>query len=640
MVSLLLLSLVVSLYTYSVYQARLEDTFSREIDRYRLGSQVIKDHLLDIVKDIQILAYSQALITYLNHGSVQSLDALNREHHNFSRYKRVHDQIRFLDPTGEEISRVNFDDGIPYIVMKNELQNKRDRYYFTDTFRLDRDQIFISPMDLNIEKGQIEDPLKPIIRVGTPVYDDNGKKRGILLINYLASNLISKLREQLSDSTGDSFLLNNQGYWLMAPDSADAWGFMFNNGRNLSKRYPEVWQHMKTGDSGQRLTQNGLFTWNTVYPLAQNNSSDTAKISQQAEYFWKVGTHIRADIISDISSEFINRAFYLILMLSPAFIVTSFLITRFRFNAKRSLHDLKNNVELQKAITTDIAEGLMVLDLQGKVISINPEAEKLLGIVEKDMINKDALGLLHKTATNENIEDLKIMAVTKSRQPIRVEEDIFNHSNGNPLNVSYKASPLFKDDRVHGVIVAFEDISERKQLKEKLTYMALYDELTGLYNRRQIENLLKTTFLQTQRYLNLLCIALIDIDHFKQINDEHGHLCGDEVLRKIGTLIMESTRAADTAGRYGGEEFLIILHATSLEGAHQWAEQIRKKVSSHPSYLNNENVSLDLSISIGLAAYNIKTKNYEGLIHEADMALYQAKSEGRNRVCGYTPDKT
>ena len=256
------------------------------------------------------------------------------------------------------------------------------------------------------------------------------------------------------------------------------------------------------------------------------------------------------------------------------------------------------------------------------------------------MIDQNALGLLHKTITHQNIEDIRIMAVTKSRQSIHVEEDTFNRSNGNPLNVSYTASPFYKDNKVRGVIVAFEDISERKELREKLTYMALYDELTGLYNRRQIENLLKTTFLQTQRYLNLLCIAIIDIDYFKQINDDYGHLCGDEALRKIGRLIMDSTRAADSAGRYGGEEFLVILHGTSLKGAHHWAESIRKKVMSHEFILNNDNIIANISISIGLAAYDLKIERYENLINVADKALYQAKNEGRNRVCGYSADKT
>ncbi len=133
------------------------------------------------------------------------------------------------------------------------------------------------------------------------------------------------------------------------------------------------------------------------------------------------------------------------------------------------------------------------------------------------MIDQDALTLLHRALTQQGSEDLTIMSVTRSGESIHVEEDAFNRADGQPLPVSYTASPYYKDDRVEGVIVAFEDISERKELNEKLTRLALYDELTGLYNRRQVENLLKHLFNNAQRFEKSLCIAMIDVDYFKKM---------------------------------------------------------------------------------------------------------------------------
>jgi len=105
----------------------------------------------------------------------------------FSKNKKIYDQIRYINETGKEIIRINFNDGKPAIVQKEKLQNKAKRYYFLDTLKLKKNEIFISPLDLNIENGKIEKPLKPMLRIGTPIFDKHGNKKGIILLNYFAN---------------------------------------------------------------------------------------------------------------------------------------------------------------------------------------------------------------------------------------------------------------------------------------------------------------------------------------------------------------------------------------------------------------------------------------------------------------------
>ncbi len=636
-------TIAVSTFFYIRYQSEVEVLLSYENGQTRLGQQVINDQISDVINDLKVISASQNLQDFLTSNDEVSLQKLGNEFLNFSCNKKLYDQIRFLDSTGQERSRANYNNGNCKLVETEKLQNKARRYYFIDAFKLDKGNIFISPLDLNIENGHIEKPLKPMIRIGTPVFDNTGVKRGVLLINYLAKHTIEKLSSTMIGANGNSFMLNKDGYFLHSLHKKDNFGFMFKNKNSFSSRYPLIWRNIKNEDNGQLINESGIFTWNTVYPLVKGSiSSDGAvepfqssnKTFGKEEYFWKVGTHIPAETIQQIVNEKINQTIFLIFLLSPIALISSYLISRIRSSEKITIQALQESEQLQKAITTDLAEGLMVLDLQGKVITINPEAEKLLGLQKEDSIQPGSLGLLHQALIQE-IADLTIINVTRSGESVHIEDDSFNRADGKSLPVSYTASPYYKDDQVQGVIVAFEDISERKQLNEKLTKLAMYDELTGLYNRREIENLIKHTFSNAQRYDKPMCVCMVDIDFFKEINDKYGHQFGDKVLRETCGTLKSVTRKADASGRYGGEEFIVLLNETTLEGAYQWCEVFRKKVEQQSFIYEPENLSINISISAGVAINTNSMDGYETLINNADKRLYQAKKEGRNRVCGF-----
>src|SRR5262249_42430972 len=132
----------------------------------------------------------------------------------FCRQRAIYDQVRYLDADGRERVRVNFNDGRPAIVPEKDLQPKSDRYYFIEAMRLSRGEIFVSPFDLNVEHGQIEQPLKPTIRFAMPVFDGQGVKRGVLVLNFLGNVLLRKLAEVSQPFAGTALLLNGQGDFL------------------------------------------------------------------------------------------------------------------------------------------------------------------------------------------------------------------------------------------------------------------------------------------------------------------------------------------------------------------------------------------------------------------------------------------
>jgi two-component system, cell cycle response regulator len=167
---------------------------------------------------------------------------------------------------------------------------------------------------------------------------------------------------------------------------------------------------------------------------------------------------------------------------------------------------------------------------------------------------------------------------------------------------------------------------------QKLLRMATSDPLTGLFNRGYVDDRFAIELSRAQRHRRQLTLAVIDVDRFKMLNDTHGHSAGDVVLRKIGAILRHSFRQSDTVGRYGGEEFVVILPEINLEDALQKLDSLRELVATTPIELNKRGETVAVTISAGLASLPEDGKDAAELFALADERLFQAKREGRNRV--------
>ena len=175
----------------------------------------------------------------------------------------------------------------------------------------------------------------------------------------------------------------------------------------------------------------------------------------------------------------------------------------------------------------------------------------------------------------------------------------------------------------------------RTRLYEQAEKMATTDGLTGLLNRRTFNSQLQGRLREAQRYGRPLSLLLLDVDHFKKVNDTHGHPAGDAVLRSVARLLAKEARETDIVARYGGEEMALILPETEARGAHAIAERIRKAVGAEPHA--SEQGSLRVTVSLGLSTWPSGGETAEALVKAADDALYRAKQGGRNRVCAANP---
>jgi diguanylate cyclase (GGDEF)-like protein/PAS domain S-box-containing protein len=180
------------------------------------------------------------------------------------------------------------------------------------------------------------------------------------------------------------------------------------------------------------------------------------------------------------------------------------------------------------------------------------------------------------------------------------------------------------------VLVAMNDISQRKEMEAELFRQASTDSLTGISNRRYFMAQAEQELRRSRRFARDMAVMMIDIDHFKQINDKHGHAVGDAILQGVVKRALESLRQSDSLGRLGGEEFAVILPETSLTAATEVAERLRQHMAERPLVAERE--AIPCTVSVGVAQLQAQDGSIDALLNRADEALYRAKHNGRNKV--------
>ncbi|MBL7648500.1 MAG: GGDEF domain-containing protein [Candidatus Hydrogenedentes bacterium] len=212
-----------------------------------------------------------------------------------------------------------------------------------------------------------------------------------------------------------------------------------------------------------------------------------------------------------------------------------------------------------------------------------------------------------------------------SRKPhtyANLHQDLF-------LRIATQLSVILEKSRLYEELYQLN--AELREARNALEHQATHDVLTGLWNRGTILEILDKELARSQRAGHPAAALMIDIDHFKQVNDRHGHLAGDEVLREVSRRLAEVVRKGDALGRYGGEEFLVVLAMDNIAEAETAVDRLRRSIAAVPVTAGNEALSVSVSVGMGI----VKSGEYatgETLLRLADEALYAAKASGRNRV--------
>lgn len=325
---------------------------------------------------------------------------------------------------------------------------------------------------------------------------------------------------------------------------------------------------------------------------------------------------------------------------------------------KRALKELDPSRVIPQRVRSafdTLSEGVLILDMQGQILLSNNAFCKAVRSDPDSLTGISASSFKwEKYSTEQSTENLLYpwIETMKGRQPVTGTRLSLSLDDKNSSIYAVNSTPILdSNDQCKGALVTFDDITEiesknirlRKTLEEleasqneifhqnnELKMLAEIDPLTGCYNRRALFSYFDKIFAEIhEQHQNLVCLML-DIDHFKSVNDNYGHQIGDEVIKLVSRIIRETLRETDIAGRYGGEEFCVVLPDVSNDAALAIAERIRTSVMNSPEY---STIGIKgATISLGVSSSEDNASHPAGMVDLADQALYFAKKNGRNRI--------
>ncbi len=307
---------------------------------------------------------------------------------------------------------------------------------------------------------------------------------------------------------------------------------------------------------------------------------------------------------------------------------------------KRSVEEeLRRSRKKLLDVTSALGEGLCVLDGEGLLDSMNPEAERLLGWTADELQGKS---LWHAVRVGPGTDGAAgdgaaahdtLLKTLRTGESVRVLDDRFLRRDGTRLPVSYVVTPVREDGMVTGAVIAFHDIAAANRAREALeranqllSRQASTDALTGIPNRLLFDVALRRETGMSRRHAVPLSVIMFDIDRFKLINDGYGHAVGDLVLQEIAALVPKNLRQGDVFARWGGDEFVVLLPFTDAAGGRAMAERLRTAIDE-----NTFSTVGKVACSFGVAQLG-PADGGEAVLDRADRALYRAKGGGSDRV--------
>ena len=279
----------------------------------------------------------------------------------------------------------------------------------------------------------------------------------------------------------------------------------------------------------------------------------------------------------------------------------------------------------------------VVIDETGKVVKNNLALSTITGMKSKEMLKAGSFDDCLRLELDGR--SFSIKNILKFSEPGRIDEVIGSSQGHSYLNLIIGYYPFYADTKsILGAFILLRDVTAETQLQGKYvdkSKQSITDKLTNLYNRHYLEQafpkLVEDAEASPENSQNSkISVVMFDIDKFKGINDGYGHPAGDYIIAKIADIIKETFRKSDVVCRYGGEEFLAVLPASTLAEAGKVAEKIRRRIEQEKFLWEDE--LIPNSISIGIAELELKNEKSEQVIARADAALYKAKNSGRNRV--------
>lgn len=419
--------LVTALQFYSV--SNTMDSYKQEVAvSMKSASFSIEKVFSSVFNDLLYLAGREELSDTKNMSATEERSKQLNDFHAFVSNKKVYDQLRYIDKTGQEILRVNYNKGNVTIVEDDKLQSKAGSYYVDDALVLEAGQIYTSKFDLNKEKGQIEEPIKPMIRFVTP-YMNKNKLDGLIVFNYLGENLLYDLKEADQSEISQIQLVNSQGYYLYNEDASKDWAFMRDEEEGFFKDYPDAWEKIQSGDKYEFSSKNGYFSVIPVNPDVYAEQIVGTKMMENDTNDYYVIAHIKKSVISKVYRDAIIRGIVILLVIA---LIGIYLVRAYVHNKEKEANhskSLEENLAFnQKVVDKTKSSAEIITKVSSEIYDATEDANEGLEKIVHELNNVTSSINDNGITIEESNERIEAIADMSSKIE-RLSEDALNKNN-------------------------------------------------------------------------------------------------------------------------------------------------------------------------------------------------------------------
>ncbi|MGD6729902.1 MAG: bifunctional diguanylate cyclase/phosphodiesterase [Pleomorphochaeta sp.] len=602
-------------YLFSIKKTNSINLLIKDTEQVATKIDILVDYFQrEITEDLMVIKESNEFNYYLNNTNNHSKENLAQLFFRLAKSKPNFTQIRFIDKDGYEQVRVNNNNGNIEIVTEDKLQYKGDRYYVINSTELKDGEFYFSPLDLNIENGEVEIPYKPLFRISTPIYKNN-QYFGSIIINHLASNILDIIDENVTRKETpfiDDYLVNEDGYYLYNEDETKLFSYMFDDHNyNIKDLIPNF-------DAEKDL--NKPFVEDNILYTISNISSEN---NENALSFYLIQTFDinNLDFMKNIVIFNLNIVEFIMLIFIDllAFCFVVFLVYR---------NKDKEQIALTSLIANNTNDGIVITDKKTNIIFVNKAYEKITGYEKSEIIGKKTS--YFKSGLHQN-SFYKKMWNSLNNNKVWFGELWDKKKNGllYPKQLKIYAFENKYTDSVQKYVGIFSDLTKEKESETNLRKIKNYNFETNLPNQNLLFKLIKTQINKPEtKMFGIFCFSIVNFDSVTLNKDKNDI---NKILTQFIKDIQKLIDKKDFLAQISRDTFVVgILSYDTKDEINNFITNFFHKINEKSFYQNY--VDVFFNIKGGASIYPEDGQNADDLLNSSKMALESAKDQNKSLV--------